>query len=66
MKLISWNIRGLSDLGKCRKVKSVFMDNNIDTVLIQETKIESPDYCIFKSLESHFLITGHIFLLELV
>jgi hypothetical protein len=53
MRLVSWSVMGLYDLGKCSKIKSLFIDNDIDIILLQETKIENPDYRIFICLRGH-------------
>lgn len=50
MRIIGWNIRGLNDLNKCDKVRAFFKDYLIDIALLQETKIEYPDFRFFRRL----------------
>lgn len=38
---ISWNIRGLNGLGKKRILKNNILSNNLDILLIKETKLDS-------------------------
>ena len=50
MRVISWNIRGLNDLSKCDKVRIFLKDFSIDIALLQETKIDCPDFRFFRRL----------------
>ena len=43
MKIISWNVRGLSSRNKRRMVKDFLRSENPDVVMIQETKKENCD-----------------------
>lgn len=55
MRIISWNIRGLHDLNKCEKIRTFFKDYSIDIALLQETKIDCPDFRFFRRLGGYQL-----------
>jgi len=38
LSMVCWNVRGLGDKIKCDIVKNLFQSNQIDLVLLQETK----------------------------
>lgn len=42
MKIMPWNIRGLTGVGK-RAVKQIIHSQKLDVVLIQESKINSDE-----------------------
>jgi len=57
MRIISWNVRGLHDLDKCDKIRAFFKDYFIDIALLQEMKMECPDFRFHRRLEDLTSIT---------
>ena len=43
MKIISWNVRGLGSRNKRRMIKDFLRSENLDVVMIRETKKENCD-----------------------
>ena len=41
MKILSWNVRGLGDPWKQKRVKEIILEANPNIVMLQETKLES-------------------------
>lgn len=39
MKIVSWNVRGVNDPSKCRRIKEVLSDVSPNWVGLQKTKL---------------------------
>ena len=58
-KILSWNIRGLGNPLAKRILKDMLLQNKIDLVRIQETKLEIYPYRCFSTLSSHITSWHH-------
>ena len=57
--LISWNVRGLSDAVRKRRLKQELLELHWDVLLLQETKIKGYKFCSFDLMfRNHFILHG--------
>ena len=52
IRLLSWNVRGVNDSSKRKVIKAVIRNQKVDLFCLQETKIQSMNEGLVRSLGS--------------
>lgn len=47
MKMVTWNVRGLSNLDKCTVVRNILRKSRCDVICLQETKLNEKNLDYF-------------------
>ena len=52
IRLLSWNVRGVNDSSKRKVIKAIIRNQKVDLFCLQETKIQSMNEGLVRSLGS--------------
>ena len=52
IRLLSWNVRGVNDSSKRKVIKAIIRNQKVDLFCIQETKVQSMNEGLVRSLGS--------------